>query len=134
MCDFCGCPGIEPFATLTEDHGALEALAELFLRNGAVADLEALRVVWADHRRTESALGRLAQTLGLPEVLSAGIREDAQVDEVLGRHSPDAGAVWKAIRGHVETWEFEVFPQLVLSAGPDELEAAARSAAGERGS
>jgi hypothetical protein len=37
VCDFCGCPGIEPFATLTEDHGTLEALAELFLRNGAVA-------------------------------------------------------------------------------------------------
>lgn len=132
MCDFCGCPGIEPFAMLTQDHGVLEALAELFLRNGDAADLEALRAAWAVHRTAESALGELARTLGLSDVLAAGIREDARVEDVLRQGGPDAGALWRALRSHVEAWEFEVFPHLVLAANSAQLEVAARHAAGDR--
>ena len=37
-----------------------------------------------------------------------------------------------AVRDHIDGWEFEVFPQIVLAADPDELEEAARAAATAR--
>ena len=66
MCDFCGCPAIEPFG---RGEGALE--------------------------------------------------------ELLRDPAPDPGALLRAVRDHVDAWEFEVFPQLVLAADPDDLAGAA---------
>ncbi len=127
MCDFCGCPEIEPFATLTDDHVTLDVLAELFDECADPLDLEALRVSWEDHRATQGALHSLAQSLDLTEVLEAAAGEDVRLDALLAEAAPDGPALRRAIRGHSEAWEFEVFPQLVLSADPDELEEAARS-------
>jgi hypothetical protein len=56
VCDFCGCPEIEPFAMLTEDHATLDVLARLFAEGGHALDLEVLRVSWEDHRATQAAV------------------------------------------------------------------------------
>jgi hypothetical protein len=81
VCDFCGCPHIEPFATLIEDHATLETLAELFAEGRDGLDLEARG----------------------------------------------------SVRDHVDGWEFEVFPQIVLEADADELEDTSRAVAVARG-
>ena len=60
MRDFCGCPAIEPFATLTDRHVTLVVLAAVLAEGGGPADLEALRVSWDDRRAQEAALGSLA--------------------------------------------------------------------------
>lgn len=134
MCDFCGCPSIEPFATLTEDHSTMEVLAELFDRNGESIDLGAVRVTWDDHRAAEAVLEELARRIDLIDVLGIGREQDAGVDSLLSEAAPDAGALLAAIRDHVDTWEFDVFPQLVLSADLEELQETARLAEATRGS
>lgn len=134
MCDFCGCPVIEPFASLTDDHATLEVLAELFDEGADPLDLEALRVSWEDHRATQAAVHSLARSLDLTEALEAGAGEDARLDALLAEPAPDGLALRRAVQGHIESWEFEVFPQLVLAADPDELKEAARGAAMARGS
>lgn len=125
MCDFCGCPGIEPFATLTDQHVTLMVLAEVLAEGGGAADLEALRVSWDDHRAREGALGLLAVRLDLEDVVETAREGDRALDVLLRSPAPDPGTPLRAVRDHVDAWEFEAFPQLVLAADPDELAAAA---------
>jgi hypothetical protein len=121
VCDFCGCPAIEPFATLTDQHATLVVLAEALAEGGGPADLEALRVSWDDHRAREDGLGPLAVRLDLGDVVEAARRRDGALEELLRDPAPDPLALLRAVRDHVDGWEFEVFPQLVLSADPDDL-------------
>ncbi|HXF35821.1 MAG TPA: hypothetical protein VNO17_01400 [Actinomycetota bacterium] len=121
MCDFCGCPAIEPFATLTDEHVTLLVLAEALVAGGGSADLEALRVSWDDHRARGAPLDALAAGLELEDVVAAARRVDRALEELLGMPAPDPRALLRAVRDHVDAWEFEVFPQLVLSADPDDL-------------
>lgn len=121
MCDFCGCPAIEPFATLTDQHVTLVVLAEALAEGGGPADLEALRVSWDDHRAQEAALGPLAVRLDLEDVVDAARRGDGALEELLRDPAPEPGALLRAVRDHVDAWEFQVFPQLVLAADPDDL-------------
>ncbi len=125
MCDFCGCPAIEPFASLTDQHVTLVVLAEALAEGGGPADLEALRVSWDDHRAQEASLRPLAARLDLEDVLEAGWRGDRALEEHLRAATPDPGALVRAVRDHVDAWEFEVFPQLVLAADPGDLAGAA---------
>ncbi|HXF74442.1 MAG TPA: hypothetical protein VNO79_17805 [Actinomycetota bacterium] len=129
MCDFCGCPAIEPFATLTDQHVTLVVLAEVLVDGGGPADLDALRVSWEDHRAVEATLGPLAAHLDLEEVVEAARRGDRRLEALLDAPAPDPGDLLRAVRDHLDAWEFEVFPQLVLSADPEELAAAASEAA-----
>jgi hypothetical protein len=133
MCEYCGCPDIEPFAMLTDDHATLDLLAELYAGGGNPLDLEAIRVSWEDHLATQFALRSLAKELGLDDVIHGEARRpDETVGALLSEPSPDGRALWGAIRGHIEAWEFEVFPRIVLSADPDELEEAAGRTASTR--
>lgn len=125
MCDFCGCPAIEPFATLTDQHVTLGVLAEVLAEGGGPADLEALRVSWDDHRAQEAALGPLAARLDLEDVVEAARRGDRALEALLRTPAPDPGALLRAVHDHVDAWEFEVFPHLVLAADPDDLTSAA---------
>lgn len=133
MCDFCGCPDTEPFAMLTEDHSTLGTLAELFAEVGDALDLEAMRVSWEDHRATQAAVRSLARSLGLHELVEAATHRDEVLEALLRRPAPDGKTLRGAVRDHVDGWEFEVFPQIVLAADKDELAEAARAAAIARG-
>ncbi len=130
MCDFCGCPATEPFATLTDQHVTLVVLAEALVEGGGPADLEALRVSWEDHRAAEAVLGPLAARLDLEGVVEAARQGDRRLEALLGAPAPDPGELLRAVRDHVDAWEFEVFPQLFLSADPEELAGAASGEAG----
>lgn len=133
MCEYCGCPQIEPFTTLTDGHVTLDLLAELYAGAGNRLDLEAIRVSWEDHRATQAAVRSLARSLDLEDVLDGEARRpDESVEALLADPAPNGRALWGAIRGHIEAWEFEVFPRIVLSADADELAAAASEAVATR--
>jgi hypothetical protein len=135
MCKYCGCPEIEPFATLTDEHATLDLLAELYAGGGSSLDLEAIRVSWEDHLASQSAVRSLARSLDLEDVIDREAqRPDESLNALLARPVPNGHALWGAIRGHIEAWEFDVFPRVVLSADPAELAEAARDAAAARAS
>lgn len=131
MCDFCGCPQVEPFATLTAEHGVMLDLVEGVLAGDATA-VEDLRDLWREHAdRERAALRPLGGLLGLADVVDAREPEDRALDEMLALPAPEARAVRGAVWDHVEAWEFDVFPHLMMAATTDELAAAdARGTAG----
>jgi hypothetical protein len=63
---------------------------------------------------------------------SAEADRDVLLETLLGQPVPAGRALRGAVREHIDAWEFEVFPQIVLAADPDELEEAARAAATAR--
>lgn len=130
MCDFCGCPQIDPFSFLTDEHVALAMLAEAFERGGDLADLDALAVTWDDHRAHERvALEGLAAELAMDEDLELVRPSDEAVETLLAQALPDARALRLSVADHADRYEFEVFPHLVLAADDRELaDAAARAA------
>lgn len=133
MCDFCGCPAIDPFSILTDDHQTLLLLADAFGSSGDPRDLDALRVTWDDHRTQErAATEQLAASLSLDDILEIGHALDAPVDALLGPAEPDARELRFVLAHHVDGYEFEVFPALVLPADQPDLDAAARRAAEAR--
>jgi hypothetical protein len=134
MCDFCGCPLVEPFATLTAEHGVMLDLAEGVLRGDPIA-FEDLRGLWDEHAsRERAALSPLGSVLGLPDVVEAREPDDRALDTMLALPPHDARAIRGAAWDHVDAWEFEVFPHLMMAATEDELEAAdARGTEGARG-
>lgn len=133
MCDFCGCPAIEPFMQLTDEHVTLLTMADAFGASGDPLDLDALRVSWEDHRTEErAALEPIAEAIGLHDALAIGRDADAAPDELLSTDEPNAGSVRRAVAGHIDAYEYEVFPQIVMAADPGEIEAAAARAAGVR--
>lgn len=132
MCDFCGCPAIDPFSVLTDDHLTL-------LATGCLPDvldpldLDALRVIWEDHRAQEGgATEHLAGVLSLEDVVATGRGIDAGLEALLALPEPDPRQLRFAMTDHVDGYEFEVFPALVLPADRSDLEGAARAAAGAR--
>ncbi len=133
MCDVCGCPELEPFRTLVDDHEALLMLADAYERSGDEADLEALRVVWEDHRRTERvALEGLAGALGMREELSLGAETDEALERVLALAAPDGAALRRTMSDHADAYEYDAFPHLVFAADDRDLEAAAERVDGLR--
>jgi hypothetical protein len=56
----------------------------------------------------------------------------ALLETLLGQLDLDGKTLRGAVRDHIDGWEFEVFPQIVLAVDPDELEEAARAAATAR--
>lgn len=133
MCDFCGCPAIDPFSVLTDDHLTLLAMADAYEASCDPLDLDALRVIWDDHRAQErGATEHLAAALSLDDVIAAGHRIDAPLEALLAHAEPNPRELRFAVTDHVDGYEFEVFPALVLPADRQELEGAARAAAGAR--
>lgn len=131
MCDFCGCPAIDPFSSLTDEHLTLVAVAEAYEETGDPLDLDALRIAWGDHVVAERpAVERLAKILDLEEVLEVGRELDARVEEAL--RTEDAAALRRTVMDHAEGYEFEVYPALVLQAADDDLAEAAAVAADAR--
>lgn len=131
MCDFCGCPTIDPFSYLTDEHLTLVAVAEAYEESGDPLDLDALRIAWEDHVAAERpAVGHLAKTLDLEEVLEVGRELDARVEEAL--RSGDGSTLRRAVSDHAEGYEFEVYSALVLQAADEDLAEAAAFAAGAR--
>jgi hypothetical protein len=135
VCDFCGCPEIDPFSFLTEEHVTLASLAEAFERGGDLDDLDALAITWDDHRAHErAALEGLAAGLAMGEELELVRPSDEGVETLLAQALPDAKALRLTIVDHADRYEFEVFPHLVLAADDRELEEAAARAAAVRAS
>lgn len=133
MCDFCGCPSIEPFLQLTDQHVTLLTMADAFALSADPLDLDALRITWDDHRTEErEALEPLAAALGIQDAMTIGRELDGAVDRLLAVPEPDGKALRGAVVGHVDGYEYEVFSQLVMASDPSELEAAARRAAAVR--
>jgi hypothetical protein len=133
MCDFCGCPAIDPFSFLTDEHVTLLTMADAYASSLDPRDLDALAVIWADHRAEERmALEPLAEALALHDALALAREADAAVDGFVASPDADAKGLRRAVVGHVDTYEYEVFPQLVMAADPDEIDAAARRAAEAR--
>jgi hypothetical protein len=133
VCDFCGCPAIDPFAVLTDDHQTLLAMAEAYEASGDPRDLDALRVIRDDHRAQErGATSNLAAALPLEDVFTIGRGMDAPLDALLAQAGPNGRELRFAVTDHVDGYGFEMFPALVLSADETELEGAARAAAGAR--
>lgn len=130
MCDFCGCPQIDPFSFLTDEHVTLAMRAEAFERGGDLADLDALAVTWDDHRVHErAALEDLAVELAMGEDLELVRPGDEAMETLLAQALPDAKALRLAVVDHADRYEFEVFPHLALAADDRELaEATARAA------
>jgi hypothetical protein len=96
-------------------------------------DLDALRVIWDDHRGQErGATEHLAASLSLEDVLTIGRRIDAPLDALLALAGPNGRELRFAVTDHVDRYEFEMFPALVLCADETELKGAARAAAGAR--
>jgi hypothetical protein len=115
VCDFCGCPAIDPFAVLTDDHQTLLAMAEAYEASGDPRDLDALRVIWDDHRAQErGATSHLAAALALEDVLTIGRGIDAPLDALLALAGPNGRELRFAVTDHVDGYEFEMFPALVL--------------------
>lgn len=133
MCDFCGCPAIDPFSVLSDDHLTLLAMAEAYEASRGPLDLDALRVIWEDHRAQERrATEHLADALSLEDVVATGRGIDAALEALLALAEPDPRQLRFAMTDHVDGYEFEVFPALVMPADQTELEEAARAAAGAR--
>ena len=131
MCDFCGCPTIDPFSYLTDEHLTLVAVAEAYEETGDPLDLDALRIAWEDHVAAERpAVEHLAKVLDLEEVLEVGRELDARVEEAL--RSGDGSPLRRAVADHAEGYEFEVYSALVLQAADEDLAEAAAFAAGAR--
>lgn len=73
VCDFCGCPTIDPFSYLTDQHLTLLAVAEAYEESGDPLDLEAVSITWQDHLAAERpAVEHLGRALDLEEVLDRG--------------------------------------------------------------
>lgn len=133
MCDFCGCPAIEPFSVLTDDHLTLLAMTDAYETSIDPLDLDVLRVIWEDHRAQErGATEHLAGVLSLEDVVATGRGIDAALEALLALPEPDPLQLRFAMTDHVDGYEFEVFPALVLPADRSELEGAARAAARAR--
>jgi len=131
MCDFCGCPTIDPFSYLTDEHLTLAAVAEAYEESGDPLDLDALRITWEDHVAAERpATQHLAKVLDLEDLLEVGRELDARVAAALD--SGDAAALRRALTDHAEGYEFEIYSALVLQAADDDLAEAAALAAGTR--
>ncbi len=129
MCDFCGCPTIPPFDRLTDDHLTLAAVADAYAATGDERDLDALRITWADHLAMErAAVAYLARELDLEEVVETGRELDARVGSALA--TGDARELVRALADHVEGYEFEIYPPLVLQAADEDLLEAERCAEG----
>lgn len=133
MCDFCGCPQIEPFATLTDEHVTLDVLAEVLESSGDERDLDALRVTWDDHLAAQAGVRSLAEQLGLDRRIAVERDADTRLGALLAKSAPDPRELRRSIRAHVDAWEFEVFPQVVLIADPAELQEAAERTVSVRG-
>ncbi|MGE5461450.1 MAG: hypothetical protein ACM3WR_12635 [Solirubrobacterales bacterium] len=135
MCDFCGCPEVDPFSFLTDEHVTLARLAESFERGGDLDDLDTLAITWDDHRAHErAALEDLAAGLAMGEELELVRPSDEAAETLLAQALPDAKTLRFAIVDHADRYEFEVFPHLVLAADDRELAEAAERAAAVRAS
>ncbi len=129
MCDFCGCPTIPPFDRPTDEHLTLAAVADAYATTEDERDLDALRITWADHLAVErAAVACLAQELDLEEVVGTGRELGARVGSALA--TGDARELARALADHVEGYEFEIYPPLVLQAADEDLVEAARCAEG----
>jgi hypothetical protein len=125
VCDFCGCPGIEPFATLTIEHEVLRDLVSAAEAGDPIASVD-LRELWREHtERERSALGPLAESLGLADLVAPHARADAARGALIAAPSVD-GRVRRAVSDHADDWEFEAFPHLVMAAEEEDLQAAAQ--------
>jgi hypothetical protein len=125
MCDYCGCPRIEPFSTLTIEHEVLRELVPAARAGDPTAPTD-LRELWSEHlERERAALEPLAASLGLADVLAQPLETDAARSALVGEPSIDE-RVGRAVSDHADDWEFEVFPHLVMSAEEEDLRGAAR--------
>lgn len=125
MCDFCGCPAMEPFATLTEEHDRLLMAAERFA-SGNLAELDAFRESWREHRaREHEALQSLVAATGLEMLMTTVEHVDTAMDTILGKRSPAGKALKRAMQDHAGNFEFGLFPHLVFAVDPNALSAAA---------
>lgn len=125
MCDHCGCPRIEPFATLTIEHEVLRDLAQAAPGGDGVASRD-LRELWREHAECErAALAPLAHLLGLGDVVAVYVETDRHREVVIRADPLHGEGLARAVQDHADDWELAVFPLLVMAADDVDLEAAA---------
>lgn len=124
MCDHCGCPQFEPFATLTAEHEVMRDLIYA-LRAADANALGDLREIWREHAvREAAALRPLGELLGLGDVVASRDGEDRDLGVLLADLDPAVRRLWGAALDHADAWEFDIFPHLMMAALGDDLEQA----------
>jgi hypothetical protein len=94
--------------------------------DGDVVVGDDLRALWEEHTEREIAsLQPLGNLLGLGDVVAAHANDLAHTSAILTVPTPDPRRIRGAIGDHVDAWEFEVFPHLMMAAEDDELRDAA---------
>lgn len=122
MCDFCGCPEREPFASLTQLHEILLLLAEAFAKDGDARDLEILRDLWPDHRASEQVVGDLATLAGFDAEWRSLEGDATRIDAVLADETPDGAALLRALQDHAGDHEYDLFPHIMFALEPEEID------------